>query len=161
MVVDLSGNKTIPRKLLSEVNAQVIFKKAVLGVVIVDLLEMHMNHPQLYRNCIFVNRANLQPLLKFIGDRIDALVENHRPYGTPLSIGISSLRNSAEVLAICLKQRHEQPEKAPKKHRGVTARGWYRKKTPQGDDNTWFSLPDVRKVIDEDRDFNRHHDELH
>lgn len=161
MVVDLSGNGRIHPNLLSEVNTQVIFKKAVLGVIIVDLLEMNMNHPELYRNCIFVNRTSLEPLLKFIGDRIDALVEKHRPHGTPLSIGISSLRNSAKVLAICNKQGHAPLEKAPKKHYRVTDRDWSRKKTPEWDDSTSFSWRKIRKVIDEDRDFYGHHDDLH
>ena len=158
MVVDLSGEKDIERSLLSDINTYVVSRKVILGVVVVPALEMHMNHPKLYVNCVFVTRANLRSLLNFVGDRVDALVKSHTRYGALLSADLSSLRNSAEVLAICLKGRHAQPEKAPKKYYGVTDRRWYRKKTPTGDDNISFSLPDIRKVIDEDRDFRGYHD---
>jgi hypothetical protein len=158
LVIDMSANKSIARKQLGEINAQVFFRKAVLGVVVVDCLEMHMNHPQLYRNCVFVTKPNLAILLKLLGVRMDEIFKKLRPHGTPLSEGVSELRNSAEVLAVCLREKADSEPCLKKNRAGPTSRGWYKKRTPQSDGNDYFSLPNMKKVLDEDRDFLGHHD---
>jgi len=149
------------KKLLDTISAEAEIYSDSLAVVIVPELDMRMNIQGKYENCLFVRQPNSKKLITALNKSLDALVEE-APTGMIADAALKKLRNSSEMLALCLNQKINDPEEDDEREytpsRAVKRR--LRRYLPKGqsDPNTYYQLPDLRKYRDEEEDFRGHHD---
>ena len=160
-VVKIRSGTAMDKKLLDTISEDTEIYSDSLAVVIVPELDMRMNIQGKYENCLFVRQPNSKKLITAVNKALDALVASS-PTGIIADAALKKLRNSSEMLALCLNQKINDPEeeddreytpsRAPKRR--------LRRYLPKGqsDPNTYYQLPDLRKYREEEEDFLGHHD---
>ena len=149
------------KKLLDTISADTEIYSDSLAVVIVPELDMRMNIQGKYENCLFVRQPNSKKLITAVNKALDALVASS-PTGIIADAALKKLRNSSEMLALCLNQKINDPEEEDDREytpsRAPQRR--LRRYLPKGqsDPNTYYQLPDLRKYREEEEDFLGHHD---
>jgi hypothetical protein len=160
-VVKIRAGTTMDKKLLDTISAEAEIYSDSLAVVIVPELDMRMNIQGKYENCLFVRQPNSKKLITALNKSLDALVEE-APTGMIADAALKKLRNSSEMLALCLNQKINAPEEEDEREYTPSRalKGRLSRYIPKGqsDPNTYYQLPDLRKYREEEEDFRGHHD---
>lgn len=131
-----------------------------LGVIIVSALDMRMNTQGRHENCVFVTKANSKRLMETLDAALDEIFNKFSARSRSRDEAISQLRNSAEILSICLNQiDSKKPQNTASGKSTAQKRRAYRyRNSGQSDPNTSYQIPDLRKYREEEEDFRGHHD---
>ena len=160
-VIRIATGKAIENRLLESLSAEAEIYSESLGVVIVPEIDMRMNIQGRYEHCLFVRQPNSKKLIAVLNKSLDVLIDES-PNGKIAGETLIKLRNSSEILALCLNQKitdsADDEEKADAPSRILNRRPPRYIPKGQSDPNTYFQLPDLRKYQDEEEDFLGHHD---
>jgi hypothetical protein len=160
-VIRIAKGTAIENKLLASLSAEAEIYSESLGVVIVPEIDMRMNIQGRYENCLFVTQPNAKKLIAALNRSLDALADAS-PNGMIAGAALLKLRNSSEILALCLNYKindsADEEEKADTPSRILHRRAPRYLPKGQSDPNTYYQLPDLRKYQEEEEDFRGHHD---
>ena len=160
-VIRIAKGTAIENKLLASLSAEAEIYSESLGVVIVPEIDMRMNIQGRYENCLFVTQPNAKKLIAALNRSLDALADAS-PNGMIAGAALLKLRNSSEILALCLNYKitdsADEEEKADTPSRILNRRAPRYLPKGQSDPNTYYQLPDLRKYQEEEEDFRGHHD---
>ena len=160
-VIRIAKGTAIENKLLASLSAEAEIYSESLGVVIVPEIDMRMNIQGRYENCLFVTQPNAKKLIAALNRSLDALADAS-PNGMIAGAALLKLRNSSEILALCLNHKindsADEEEKADTPSRILNRRAPRYLPKGQSDPNTYYQLPDLRKYQEEEEDFRGHHD---
>jgi hypothetical protein len=160
-VIKVVTGKAIEKKLLETISSEAEIFSDSLGVVIVPEIDMRMNIQGKYENCLFVRQPNSKKLITALNKALDVLADES-PTGIIAGAALKKLRNSSEILALCLDQKIT--ETADDDEKEYTPSLILNRRSPryrpkgQSDPNTYYQLPDLRKYREEEEDFRGHHD---
>jgi len=131
-----------------------------LGVIIVPAIDMRMNIQGEYQNCVFVTQANSQRLLETLDSGLEKICDELSVRSGLRAKAILQLRNSSEILTICLNQKQSKKPKKDTDEESSSPRHRHHRYRPSGqsDPNTSYQIPDLRKYKEEEEDFRGHHD---
>ncbi len=160
-VIRIATVKAIENRLLESLSAEAEIYSESLGVVIVPEIDMRMNIQGSYENCLFVRQPNSKKLIAVLNKSLDVLIDES-PNGKIARAALIKLRNSSEILALCLNQKitdsADDEGKADTPSRILNRRSPRYIPKGQSDPNTYYQLPDLRKYLKEEEDFRGHHD---
>lgn len=160
-VIRIAIVKAIENKLLESLSAEAEIYSESLGIVIVPEIDMRMNIQGRYENYLFVRQPNSKKLIAALNKSLDVLIDES-PNGKIARAVLIRLRNSSEILALCLNQKitdsADDEEKADTPSRILNRRSPRYIPKGQSDPNTYYQLPDLRKYQEEEEDFRGHHD---
>lgn len=160
-VIRITTVKAIENRLLESLSAEAEIYSESLGVVIVPEIDMRMNIQGSYENCLFVRQPNSKKLIAALNKSLDVLIDES-PNGKIARATLIKLRNSSDILALCLNQKitdsADDEEKADTPSRILNRRSPRYISKGQSDPNTYYQLPDLRKYQEEEEDFRGHHD---
>jgi hypothetical protein len=159
-VIKIGAGTAMDKKLLDTISAEAEIYSDSLAVVIVAELDMRMNIQGKYENCLFVRQPNSKKMISVLNKRLDTLADES-PTRIIADAALNKLRNSSEMLALCLNQKitesaDDEKEDAPS--RILNRRSPRYRPKGQSDPNTYYQLPDLRKYREEEEDFRGHHD---